>query len=189
MDDLAGGSGGKRSMRVLLIGGAVVYLVTMGLLQYNFSRMHSQIDSVTSNLDRTNQQLSALGNLEMLRAEMSELDRNIVAMRDLMGPFPDMAQSVGALNGQIASLSRTIVMLQSDTAGLPSVAASIRQMSAELRSITARMDEMNHNVSGTSGNVADMEAQVGAMQRALGELQADVSDMDQRLKFLPKAPG
>lgn len=194
MNDPAGGSnqkaeaGGLRISKGLLVGGAVVYLVTMGLLQYNFSRMHDQLDSVTSNLEHTNQQLSALGNLELLKSEMSKLDQDIVAMRGLIGPFPDMARSVGALNGQIESLGRTIVMLQGDTAGLPSVSASIQQMSSDLRGITERMDEMNRNVSGTSGNVADMEGQVGSVQRDLGELQADVADMDQRLKIIPKAP-
>ncbi|MEV4734168.1 hypothetical protein [Saccharopolyspora sp. NPDC049426] len=193
MSDLAGSdrkseSGGLRISKGLLAGGAVVYLVTMGLLQYNFSRMHEQLDSVTSNLTRTNQQLAALGSLESLESETAKLDENIVAMRGLMGPFPDMARSVSALNGQIESLGRTIAMLQGDTAGLPSVSVSIQQMSAELRSISGRMDEMNRNVAGTSGNVGDMEGQVGLVQRDLGKLQADVADMSQRLRFIPKAP-
>ncbi|WP_344128802.1 hypothetical protein [Saccharopolyspora halophila] len=79
--------------------------------------MHEQLDSVTSNLTRTNQQLSALGSLESLKSEMPELDENIVAMCGLMGPFPDTARSVSALNGQIESLGRTIVTLQGETAG------------------------------------------------------------------------
>ena len=195
MSDRVGGSnrhdnaGGLRIPKGVLAGGAAVYLVTMGVLQYNFSRMHDQLDSVTANLARTNQQLSALGTLESLKSEMSKLDQNIVAMRGLMGPFPDMARSVSALNEQIEGLRTTIAALQGDTAGLPSVTASIQEMSAELRSITGRIDEMNRNVAGTSGHVADMGGGVGSMQHDLAEVRSDVADMDQRLKFIPKAPG
>lgn len=87
--------------------------------------MREQLDSVTSNLARTDQQLSALGSLESLNSEMSKLDENIVVMRGSMGLFPDAARGVSALGGQIERSGRTIVTLQ---------AASVRQMSAELRS-------------------------------------------------------
>ncbi|GAA2355010.1 hypothetical protein GCM10009854_36400 [Saccharopolyspora halophila] len=193
MNDLAGGSGGDspsggglKVSKALLIVVAGAYLVAMGVVQYNFSRMHDQLDSVTSNLERTNAKLSALSNLELLKAEMSKLDEDIVAMRELMGPFPDMAESVGALNGQIASLSGTIAMLQSDTSGLPSVAVSIQRMSTELRGITERMNEMNRTVAGAGGSVSGMQGQVASIQGDLGELQEDVADMNQRLKIIPK---
>lgn len=197
MNDLVGGSGerprsgGELTLSRRLVGGVLVgmlaiYLITMGVLQYNFSRMQGQLESVNSRLGHTNAQLSALSSLDELKAEMIKLDQNIVAMRDLMGPFPDVANSVGALNGQIASLSRTIAMLQSDTSGLPSLSASIQRMSTELRGITERMNEMNRTVAGAGGSVSNMQGQVASIQGDLGELQEDVADMNQRLKIIPK---
>lgn len=194
MSDLESGSaemsrvgGAVRMSKGLLLGGAVIYLVTMGLFQYNFARMQNELESVDQSLQHTNSQLSALGNLEMLKTEMTKLDENLTAMRSLMGPFPNMADSVNSLNDQIAGLSRTIVMLQGDTSGLPSVSASIQQMSAELRGITDRLNEMNRNVAGTTGSVSGMHDQVGSIQADLGHLQRDVADMDARLKIIPKA--